>query len=75
MSAPVLLMPNSTGHFVMVSDTSKIGCGVACFKNWKYRKQRGKYHLPEHDKPQTGSEQTVSEQDCYFRTSWTNRSG
>ena len=25
-NAPVLLMPNSTGHFVLVSDTSKIGC-------------------------------------------------
>ena len=27
-NAPVLLMPNTTGHFVLVSDTSKIGCGV-----------------------------------------------
>ena len=25
-NAPVLLMPNATGHFVLVSDTSKIGC-------------------------------------------------
>ena len=33
-------MPNSTGHFVLVSDTSKIGCGAAL-----YQKQRGKYHL------------------------------
>ena len=24
-----LLMPNATGHFVLVSDTSKIGCGAA----------------------------------------------
>ena len=39
-NAPVLLMPNSTGHFVLVSDTSKIGCGAAL-----YQKQRGKYHL------------------------------
>ena len=42
-SAPVLLMPNSTGHFVLVSDTSKIGCGAAI-----YQKQRGKYHLVEY---------------------------
>ena len=39
-NAPVLLMPNSTGHFVLVSDTSKIGCGAAL-----YQKQRGQYHL------------------------------
>ena len=39
-NAPVLLMPNSTGHFVLVSDTSKIGCGAAL-----YQKQRAKYHL------------------------------
>ena len=39
-NAPVLLMPNSTGHFVLVSDASKVGCGAAL-----YQKQRGKYHL------------------------------
>ena len=39
-NAPVLLMPNATGHFVLVSDTSKIGCGAAL-----YQKQKGKYHL------------------------------
>ena len=39
-NAPVLLMPNSTGHFVLVSDTSKVGCGAAL-----YQKQRGRYHL------------------------------
>ena len=33
-------MPNTTGHFVLVSDTSKIGCGAAL-----YQKQNGKYHL------------------------------
>ena len=33
-------MPNATGHFVLVSDTSKIGCGAALY--WK---QKGKYHL------------------------------
>ena len=38
--APVLLMPNSKGHFVLVSDISKIGCGAAL-----YQKQRGRYHL------------------------------
>ena len=27
--APVLLMPNSAGHFVLVADTSKVGCGAA----------------------------------------------
>ena len=39
-NASVSLMPNSTGHFVLVSDTSKIRCGAAL-----YQKQRGKYHL------------------------------
>ena len=39
-NAPVLLMPNATGHFVLVSDTSKIGCGAVL-----YQKQKGKYHL------------------------------
>ena len=38
--APVLLMPKSKGHFVLVSDTSKVGCGAAL-----YQKQRGRYHL------------------------------
>ena len=37
--APVLLMPNSRRHFVLVSDTSKVGCGAAL-----YQKQRGRYH-------------------------------
>ena len=37
---PVLLMPNSKGHFLLVSDTSKVGCGAAL-----YQKQRGRYHL------------------------------
>ena len=31
--APVLLMPNSKGHFVLVADTSKVGCGAAYTKN------------------------------------------
>ena len=39
-NVPVLLMPNSTGYFVLVSDTSKLGCGAAL-----YQKQRGTYHL------------------------------
>ena len=39
-NAPVLLMPNSTGHFVLVSDASKLGRGAALYQN-----QRGKYHL------------------------------
>ena len=39
-NAPVLLTPNSTGNFVLVSDTSKLGCGAAL-----YQKQRSKYHL------------------------------
>ena len=38
--ASVLLMTNSKGHFVLVSDTSKVGCGAAL-----YQKQRGRYHL------------------------------
>ena len=39
-NAPVLLMPNTTGYFVLLSDTSKIGCGAAL-----YQKQKCKYHL------------------------------
>ena len=39
-NTPVLLIPNSTGQFVLVLDTSKVGCGAAL-----YQKQRGKYHL------------------------------
>ena len=39
-NAPVLLMPNSTGHFVLVPDTAKVGCGEALYQN-----QRGRYHL------------------------------
>ena len=27
--APLLLMPNSKGHLVLVSDTSKVGCGCS----------------------------------------------
>ena len=27
-NAPVLLMPNATGHFVIVSDTSKLWCST-----------------------------------------------
>ena len=41
--APVLLMPNSTGHFVLISDTSKVGCGAVL-----YQKQRGRFHLVAH---------------------------
>ena len=41
--APVLLMLNSNGHFVLVPDTSKVGCGVAL-----YQKQRGRYHPVAH---------------------------
>ena len=36
--APVLAMPNTTGHMVLVSDTSKIACGSAL-----YQEQRGRY--------------------------------
>ena len=42
-NAPGLLMPNSTGHFVLVSDTSKVGCGTAL-----YQKQRGIPECPNH---------------------------
>ena len=34
-NASVLLMPNSTGHFVLVSDTSKIGCGAVLYQKQK----------------------------------------
>ena len=36
-------MPNTRGHFVLVSDTSKIACGAAL-----YQKQKGRYHLVTH---------------------------
>ena len=38
--APVLAMPNSGGHMVLVSDTSKIACGSAL-----YQEQKGRYRL------------------------------
>ena len=38
--APVLAMPDSGGHMVLVSDTSKIACGSAL-----YQEQKGKYRL------------------------------
>ena len=38
--APVLAMPNSEGHIVLVSDTSKIACGSAL-----YQEQKGRYRL------------------------------
>ena len=37
---PVLVMPNETGHFVLVSDTSTTGCGAAL-----YQEQKGRYRL------------------------------
>ena len=38
--APVLAMPNTEGHMVLVSDTSKIACGSAL-----YQEQKGRYRL------------------------------
>ena len=38
--APVLAMPDSKGHMVLVSDTSKIACGSAL-----YQEQKGRYRL------------------------------
>ena len=38
--APVLAMPNTTGHMVLVSDISKIACGSAL-----YQEQKGRYRL------------------------------
>ena len=38
--ASVLAMPNSEGHMVLVSDTSKIACGSAL-----YQEQKGRYRL------------------------------
>ena len=35
--APVLAMPNSEGHMVLVSDTSKIACGSALYQEQKER--------------------------------------
>ena len=40
IEAPVLAMPNSEGHMVLVSDTSKIACGSAL-----YQEQKGRYRL------------------------------
>ena len=57
--APVLLMSNSTGHFVLVSDTSKVGCGAAL-----YQKQRGRNHLvPYYSKrlPEAVANYSISE--------------
>ena len=38
--APVLAMPNTEGHMVLVSDTSKIACRSAL-----YQEQKGRYRL------------------------------
>ena len=38
--APVLAMPNTEGHMVLVLDTSKIACGSAL-----YQEQKGSYRL------------------------------
>ena len=38
--APVLVMPNNTGTFLLFSDTSKIACGSAL-----YQEQKGKHRL------------------------------
>ena len=38
--APVLAMPNTEGHLVLVSETSKIACGSAL-----YQEQKGRYRL------------------------------
>ena len=40
VTPPVLVMPNSTGHFILVSDTSKIACGSAL-----YQEQSNRYRL------------------------------
>ena len=33
---PVLVMPDSNGHIILVSDTSKIGCGGALYQEIRY---------------------------------------
>ena len=38
--APVLVMPNNTGAFLLFSDRSKIVCGPAL-----YQEQKGKHRL------------------------------
>ena len=40
VTPPVLVMPNSDGHFILVSDTSKIACGSAL-----YQEQANRYRL------------------------------
>ena len=37
VSPPVLVMPNSTGHFILVTDTSKIATGAALYQEIKQR--------------------------------------
>ena len=39
-SPPVLAMPNEQGHFILVSDTSIVGCGATL-----YQEQEGKYRV------------------------------
>ena len=58
-NAPVLTMPRETGHLVLVSDTSKIGCGGAL-----YQLIKGKYRLlGYHSKklPDAASRYSISE--------------
>ena len=39
-STPVLAMPNEQGHFILVSDTSIVGCGATL-----YQEQDGDYRV------------------------------
>ena len=35
-SPPILVMPNSKGHIILVSDTSKVGCGGALYQDIRF---------------------------------------
>ena len=50
VNPPVLVMPNGEGHFVLVSDTSKIACGSALYQEQQCRYKLVAYYskkLPE----------------------------
>ena len=50
VTPPVLVMPNLTGHYILVTDTSKIGCGAALYQDIRDRYRLVAYYskkLPE----------------------------
>ena len=56
---PVLVMPNLTGHFTLVSDTSKLATGAAL-----YQEQKGELHLIAYNSkrlPEAAQRYSISE--------------